>query len=182
MRTVAALLIFATPLVAHADPPSLTAPIAPPSIEHTSYAAYTLTADGIGIGALIAGGIAEGPNGRDTTASDTLFTVGMLGSVFATPLIHGIRGHGMRALGSVLLRAGGMGIGMAVGISMASCSNGDAFCKLDGAGPGMIGGLIVASIVDAAANTDETVERPARWSPVIAPRSGGGTIGFAAAF
>jgi hypothetical protein len=141
-----------------------------------------LTADGIGIGALIAGGLAEGPNGRDTSASNTLFAIGTLGSMFATPLIHAVRGHGTRALGSVLLRAGGMGIGMAVGISMTSCSSGDGFCKLDGAGPGVIGGLIVASIVDAAANTDETVERPGRWSPVIAARSGGGTIGFAAAF
>ena len=60
MRSVAALLILAIPLVSRAEPPALTAPLAPPAeqpaVEHTSYAAYTLTADALSVGALLGGG------------------------------------------------------------------------------------------------------------------------------
>jgi hypothetical protein len=185
MRAVAALLILATPLVARAEPPSLTPRVEPaaPAEDHTSYRAYTLTADGLSVGALLLGFASEGLGGHDSDSTGGLYVLGLLGGSFATPIIHGIRGHGGRAIGSYLMRSGLMGLGAMVGIASAGrCSPAEWFCGLDRALPGMAGGLVVASVVDAALLTDEDVEPSSGWTPVIAPRAGGATFGIAAAF
>lgn len=187
MRALAALLILATPLVARAEPPSLTPRVEPaaPVEEHTSYRAYTLAADGLSVGALLLGFASESASGHDSDSTGPLYMVGLLGGSFATPIIHGMRGHGGRAVGSYLIRSGLMGIGGMIGMASAGrCGPSEWFCGLDRVLPGMAGGLVVASVVDAALLTDETVERPSgpQWAPVIAPRAGGATFGIAAAF
>src|SRR3954470_17526274 len=188
MRSIAGLLILATPLAAHAEPPSLTPlvePAAPLVEEHTSYRVYTLTADGLSIGALLLGAASESATGRDSDATGGLYTVGLLGGAFVTPIIHGMRGHGGRALGSYLLRSGLMGIGGMIGVASAGrCADTEWFCGLDRMVPGMAGGLVAASVLDAVFLTDETVERPSgpQWTPIVAPRAGGATVGLVAAF
>jgi hypothetical protein len=154
----------------------------------TSYRSQTLAADGIGLGLLVAGGFAEGEGGRDTRASNTLFTVGILGTLFVTPAIHFARGHRRRAAGSVALRWGMAGGGMLLAMmgNLGCHANqpanddslfGDDFlCELDYIGYGMFGGLIAASVIDAAFMTDERVERP-RWTPQLGATRDGVRVG-----
>ena len=159
--------------VAHAQPslaPQLEPAQPAPEPETTSYRAYTMTADAISIAALAGSFASEGAHGGDSAATGPL-------------IIHGIRGHGGRAVASWLLREGAMGAGMIIGVASATCTPDQWFCGLDRLGPGLLGGLIVASVIDAAFLTDETHEAAtASWTPVLAPRQGGGTIGLAAAF
>jgi hypothetical protein len=154
----------------------------------TSYRSQTLAADGIGIGLLVAGGFAEGENGRDTTASNTLFTVGILGTLFVTPAIHFARGHRRRAGGSLLMRWGLAGAGMLIAmVGNQGCHANapadddsllgeDFLCELDYIGYGMLGGLVAASVIDAAFNTDERVERR-RWAPRLDATRDGVRVG-----
>jgi hypothetical protein len=139
----------------------------------TSYRSMTLTADAVGIGMLVAGGYAEGENGRDTDASNALFAVGGLTTLFATPIIHIARGHKERGVGSILMRGGLAGLGMAIAFSANNdchddkndgLGDPDFLCELDYVGYGVLGGLIAASVIDAAFMTDEKVER-ATWAP-----------------
>lgn len=151
----------------------------------TSYRAQTLAADGIGIGLYVAGGFAEGESGRDTTASTTLFTVGLLGALVATPAIHLGRGHLRRAAGSLVLRMGMAGAGMLITMmDRRGCDDaaddddellGDSLCVIDNIGYGLVGGLIAASLIDAAFNTDERERR--RWAPQIRTNRDGVRVG-----
>ena len=170
--------------VAHAQP--ALAPQqepAQPQVETTSYRGSTLFADSLSIAAIVGSFASEGPNGQDRSVTGPLLVAGVIGGAWITPIIHGVRGHGGRAVASWLLREGAMGIGMIVGVETARCSD-QFLCGLDRLGPGLVGGLIVASVLDAAFLTDETHERaPApSWSPILAPRQGGGTVGIAASF
>ena len=172
--------------VAHAQPslaPQLEPAQPAPEPETPSYRAYTMTADAISIAALVGSFASEGANGGDSAATGPLMFLGVLGGAWAAPIIHGIRGHGGRAVASWLLREGAMGAGMIIGVASATCTPDQWFCGLDRLGPGLLGGLIVASVIDAAFLTDETHEAAtASWTPVLAPRQGGGTIGLAASF
>ncbi|MEO6776610.1 MAG: hypothetical protein ABI467_26945 [Kofleriaceae bacterium] len=186
-----ALAVASVP--AFADPPSLTplTPLTQPEPEPAtvtvtdSYRSKTLTADGLVLGAALLGAELEGANGRDTAASNTLYPLALLGGVFATPIIHGLHGHGGRAIASYLLRATAIGAGAVIGVASASCTPHDFLCGLDRIGPGMLGGFIVAATIDAAFMTNETHEEPvhgATWAPIVAPRQGGATAGFAMVF
>jgi len=152
----------------------------PAEEETTSYRQYTLTADLVGISLLAGGGLMEGDDGRDTDASQALYTVGTMTALFATPAIHLIRGHGTRALGSLGMRAGLATLGALIAVSANSdCHsslNGDLFCELDYMGYGILGGLVVASALDAALLTDEKVEH-ATWAPQVAATRDGVRVG-----
>jgi len=165
-------------------PPSLTEPIRPTVEVTTSYRSITMTADALSLAAVLGGFASEGKNGEDSDLTGPLYMVGMLGGMFATPIIHGIRGHGARAIGSFLLRDGAAGVGAMIGVATASCTPQEWFCGLDRIGPGMLAGLAVASAIDAAFLTDETEQRPVgvAWTPILAPARGGGTLGIAATF
>lgn len=179
-----ASLAVAAPALAQPSLAPLAEPAQPETVT-TSYRTSTLVADGLSIAAIAASFASEGPNGRDRAVTGPLLVAGVIGGAWLTPIIHGVRGHGGRAVGSWLLREGAMGLGMIIGVSTANCmGSGDLFCGLDRLGPGLLGGLVVASVLDAAFLTDETHERApaATWSPVIAPRQGGGTVGVAASF
>jgi hypothetical protein len=198
MRRRHALLLFALLLTARtaAAQPGATSPTpsdadtAEPT-ETTSYASYTLAVDALGIGAIIAGGIAEGPGGRDTDASKVLFGVGFFSAMLASPLVHGVHGHWKRAAASVGIRYGLASVGMVAGIAMSSCDGShELFCGLSGAGIGMISGLAAASLIDAVFLAGD--ERPARvartnrpnrlWAPTVAANQQGVHLGFAAQF
>lgn len=138
---------------------------------------------------MLAGAIAEGEDGRDSTASEAMFTSGWLTMAFAAPAIHLARGQGGRFAGSLLLRAGLAGLGMTVAMQAnADCDDGqppppgvffndDFLCELDYAGYGIVGGMLVASALDAVFMTDEKVE--ARWAPQVWANRGGGGVGAA---
>jgi hypothetical protein len=190
MRLVPILATLAASAPAFADPPSLTPLTEPAQAVATvtvtdSYRSQTLTADGLVLGAALLGAGLEGPDGRDTSASNTLFPLALIGGVFATPIIHGLHGHAGRAIASYFLRSGAIGLGAVIGVSTATCSSGEYFCGFDRLGPGMLGGFVVAAALDAAFLTNETHEVPAHgttWAPIVAPRQGGATAGFAMTF
>jgi hypothetical protein len=165
-------------------PPSLTDPIQPTVEVTSSYRSITMTVDALSIAALLGGFASEGKDGRDTDLTGPLYTAGALGGLFVTPIIHGIRGHGLRAVGSFLLRDGAMGVGAMIAVETATCGPQEWFCGLDRIGPGMLAGLVAASALDAAFLTDETEQRPVgvAWTPILAPARGGGTLGVAATF
>lgn len=146
-------------------------------VETTSYWKTTAAVDAVGLGLLVAGGFAEGEGGRDTEASNTLFALGGATVMLGAPLVHAARGHGGRAVKSVLLRGGLAGVGMM--LAMGANSGCEGFlCGLDYVGYGMFGGLVVASIVDASMNTTERV-RPPRWTPQVAASADGVRVGAA---
>ncbi len=194
---------FAFTTVAHAEPPALTPPALTPPLApalaprtepagaapEASYRATTMTADALCIASMLGSFASEGPGGRDSAATGPLLAAGVIGGAWVSPIIHGLHGHGGRAVASWLIRQGAMGAGMIVGLETASCSPDEWFCGLDRIGPGALGGLVVASLIDAALLHDDDSERPARttqasgaWAPIVAPRSGGATLGFAASF
>jgi hypothetical protein len=184
---VPVVAMLAASTSAFADPPSLTPLSEPATVTVTeSYRSQTMTADGLALGAALLGAGLEGPNGRDTSASDTLFPLALLGGMFATPIIHGMHGHAARAVGSYFLRSASMGAGMAIAVATASCTPNEFLCGFDRIGPGLVGGFVVAAVIDAAFLTDETHEQPVRggtaWAPIVTPRQGGATAGFAMAF
>lgn len=148
----------------------------------TSYRRYTLTADVVSLGMLVAGGLAEGKDGEDTALSTNLMAVGSMSVMFATPIIHGIRGHFGRSLGSLALRSGLGGLGGMLGFGMADCRNSDEIgCGIDQAAVGMVVGLAVASAIDAGALTDERDGRTG-WAPQVAVTHDRVQVGVAAAF
>jgi hypothetical protein len=144
-----------------------------------SYRHQTLVVDGIGLALLVAGGLSEGEGGRDTAASEALFTAGGLTMLVGAPLVHGIRGHRGRAAGSALMRAGLASAGMFVAVSINRGCDG-LLCELDYVGYGVLGGLALATLLDAAYLTDETVET--QWSPQLAATTDGVRAGVAFAW
>jgi hypothetical protein len=191
MRTVVlavtGLLISAT---AAASPPGAT-PLSTREPEVTSYRAQTLIVDGLGIALLVAGGLSEGENGRDTRASGTLFTAGALTITLGSPVVHALNGNRSRGAGSFGMRLGLAGLGAMIAIAGRSrCDDGqpppqgeifddDFLCELDYLGYGVLGGFIVASLLDAAFMTDKPVQGPPRWSPRMTASRDGVHVGAA---
>ena len=158
--------------------------------ETTSYRAYTLSADALGVALFLAGGLAEDDNGRDTELSGGLFATGALTLALAAPTIHFVRGHRGRAIGSWLMRSTMAGAGAILAITANSdCDDGmtepgeflgdDFLCELDYVGYGVLGGLVLASVIDAAFLTDEKVERAPGWAPSLTANRDGVRAGVA---
>jgi hypothetical protein len=169
-------LASAQPGLAPLSPPP------PPAEEVTSYRTWTLTSDAASLGLMLGSFASEGPDGRDTSMSSTLLSVGLAGAFLGTPIIHAARGHWARAGGSLLMRWGLAGVGMMIGMSTQNCASGDAFCHLDGIGPGILGGLVVASLIDAVALTEERRAPAPSWTPQVAAGRSAVSLGFAAHF
>jgi len=147
----------------------------------THYYATTLTVDALSMGMFVAGMAAEGPNGRDTDTSNALMEAGLIGGFFGSPIVHFAHGHVDRGVKSMLLRGGLASLGMAVAIDTATCDEDTLLCGFDRIGPGVLVGLSVASLIDAATQTEETHEEPA-WIPQVAASSRGVQVGVAATF
>lgn len=162
--TRALAILALTAATAHAEP--------------ESYRAETLPVDAISLGAIVTGFAMPGNHYHD--ASDAIITAGMLGGFFITPIIHSARGHRARAIGSFFLRSSVASVGAIVGMATATCTRDEWFCGFDRMGPGMVAGLAIAMAIDSIWLTDEPKDKPATWSPVVAPQPGGGTVGFAA--
>jgi hypothetical protein len=89
--------------------------------ETTSYRVQTLAVDGVAL-AFFAGGMALNAK-SDDNASDGLMTIGVLGMIGGTPLVHGLRGHGGRTMGSLGMRLGLMTAGMFGAVMLRSDCN-----------------------------------------------------------
>ncbi|MFT3694894.1 MAG: hypothetical protein QM831_17220 [Kofleriaceae bacterium] len=186
------------PTSEYGDPPVFDKSFAPPSsihpldqpaqpdrgpteIVHTSYRDQTLIADGLSVALTL--GVYALPNDN---LGGTSLAAGMLG-VLATPIIHGVHGHGMRAVASYLLRSGTISVAMVAALETCPMNGtlADLNC-LDRVPAGIAVGTIAAAAIDAAFLTDETVERPVRdgheWTPIIQPQTGGASFGVAARF
>jgi len=172
VRPIVIALLCCIPLSARAD----------------SYRAETLSADAVGLGLLIGGALSEGENGRDTGTSESLFTLGLASTVLATPIIHFAHGERERAVGSFLMRWGSMAAGGLLAIMLNSgCGDGmpppegalfddDFLCELDYVGYGVLGGVVVASAIDAAFMTDKPT-RESSWRPQLAASRDGVRVG-----
>ena len=179
MRTWMILASLAVATTARAQPQ----PEPDPGLETTSYRNTTMLVDALSIGAIGLAFASEGPGGRDSRVTGPLFIAGAIGGVWIVPIIHGMRGHSDRAVGSWLLRQGAMGAGMLIGMATATCTPDEFLCGVDRLGPGLLAGLVVASILDAALLTDETTVKPSgTWTPIVAPRQGGATMGISGSF
>jgi hypothetical protein len=189
------ILTFALTSSALAQP-SLVQPLpqpvspAPQVAEDDGYRNQILLASALGVGAFLGGAAAEGPDGRDTSASDALFAVGGITTFIVPPIIHFAHGELGRGGGSFGVRYGLAGIGALVGMSAYSCNEDEEFlCKMNGIGPGMLVGVAIASLIDAFAIAKQpTSEEPKRrgplrvFQPVVTTTNGGGQVGLVGTF
>lgn len=183
MRTTVAVA-FLTAAIATAAPAAADTVISDPHETDivTSYSSWTLAADGASVALLLGGFAAEGEGGRDTQASNALMTTGFLGAVFATPIIHAVRRHPDRALGSVALRTALGSLGAYAAVKTANCEDStEWFCGLDRMGPGFLAGFVVASVIDAATMTTERRPAPS-WTPAIGADAHGVRLGVSGRF
>ncbi|HTR53268.1 MAG TPA: hypothetical protein VMJ10_21380 [Kofleriaceae bacterium] len=170
---VTAIAIVVTSTAAHADPPSLTEPVAAPvaSGATESYALQTLAMDGASL-ALIAAG----------SKSGALVGIGIAMYFAGAPAVHIHHDQIGHAGRSLLLRVGLPVLGAIVGHAItANETEGDG----DIAGPalGVVCGAAAASLIDAAALARQPIESASRWTPTIGTtRQGGFTAGIAARF
>jgi hypothetical protein len=182
MRLAAAAIAIVLGLAttaAFAEPPGVTPQRMPvpdqPLVE--SYRLQTAIADGVALVTLAAT--------HDASAGAT-FGVGTY--LLGAPIIHLLHRRPGRALGSLALRAG-LPLGAALLLEAShknSCPSSSTQCDdLSGLGlfvGGIIGGAVVASVLDTAllAKGDDP---PARgWGPAVAPNHGGVTLGIAGSF
>jgi len=145
------------------------------------YYEYTLPADAVGLALYAGGALSPHPDGHRTTTSSTLMTVGVASSLLATPIIHTVRGHWKRGLGSLGLRVGVAMMSSLIGFELTRCDPSQQLgCKFNGLDPGLGVGLALSSIIDVAALTEEKVAPT--WTPQVTARPGGLVIGLGKAF
>jgi hypothetical protein len=183
---LAGLLLAGLPAAAHAQP-STVRPIGPaPGATYTAetdrYYSHTLVADGLGLALFLGGFAAEGDGGEDTDASGALFGLGMVGSMFASPIIHLTKGNVPGAGQSLLLRVTLPSLAGWFAVATADCED-EGFldlCELDYLGPGVAAGFAITALLDATfiAKRDIVVERRA-WSPQLSVTRERTTVGFA---
>lgn len=149
--------------------------------EVTSYRAQTLTVDGISIGLFLLGRAMEGADGRDNPTSSTLMGAGIMGSMLASPIVHAVQGHGWRALGSFGIRYGCTTAGVLVAMAASSGCDG-LTCSMEYVGLGVLGGMVVASALDAGLLTEERRERPPAWTPTVSAHADGARVGIVGTF
>jgi hypothetical protein len=166
MRSLVILLLLVA--TAHADPPGMTAPAAPP-IDHgdaDSYRLQTAAADAAALAMFV---IASKSEDGDAAAS-----IGLGMYVAGGPIVHLIHHHNGRAVASLALRvvlpviAGAVGAGIASGrCSSQDCD--DPFAGLGGALIGAVVGAGAASAIDIgylSRGEDAPATRPA---PILPP-------------
>lgn len=165
---VAIAVLLATG-IASAQPPA-----APPAIEYeiTSYRTTTLIVDGASLAVLL-GSFALATQGDTYVAAVVgMFSVGTLGLLFGTPVVHIAHGRPLRSVGSFFMRLGIGTVGALVGAGIRQGSRHDA---QDGAFLGATGGFALASGLDAAYLTSESTPR-SRLTPMVTFVPGGAQL------
>jgi hypothetical protein len=145
-RVVLAIVIVLVPAGAVAE-----------SAAETTYRDRTLLVDSAGLALLVAGNLTQ-DNGRETNASYALWASGGLVALFGTPYVHLAKGEPERAVYSLGTRAGLATVGMLIAIGAD---------RDDYIGYGVVGGLAVASVIDAIWRTDEPTTLRTAWVPQV---------------
>jgi hypothetical protein len=172
-----------------ADKPSKTVKA---SSETVWYGHQTLAVDGAAIGMMALG--------LSSSSRTGLAFIGLGTYALGAPTVHALHGNWGRGLADVGIRVGapvalgaaGVVGGMMVG-GMGSSSGDDSGLRMVvfgalGGVAGVTGGMIVASVVDAAALAHEKVPQPeqrssgVRWTPVASVTPEGATGGVAGQF
>lgn len=170
MKTVLASLVAAVTALAAASAHAETTPAPAPA---GSYHFQILAADAAAFGLFFGGVLAQGPDGRDTFASDSMMAAGALSFPLGAPIVHLVHGQGWRAAGSLALRLGVPLLGGAIGAGTATCTEHDFLCGLPETGIGILVGSVVAAFVDGAflARAPDGEEPPApRGLASLSPR------------
>ena len=175
--------------------PSLVQPLAQPAalrtepeLVVTSYSNQILIASGIGVASFLAAAAAEGPNGEDTPAFEKLWTVGMVSTFLAPPVIHFAHGELGRGFGSFGLRGTLASLGGLAAMAIDHCDpdTDGWFCELEAFAPGALVGVSIASLIDAFAMSEQRryVTRPTErvLAPIVSASSHGGQVGLAGTF
>lgn len=165
MRSLVLLVVLAA--TARAEP------------ETTHYYQYTLPGDAVALALYTGGMMADHTAGHDTAAT-ALTTLGIAGSLLATPIVHAARGHWKRGFTSFALRAGLALVGAEVAKAGAQCADDDCTRNRTMLGAGI--GFAVASVLDAAVLTEEKAPAAPAWSPAVTARAGGVVVGLGRAF
>jgi hypothetical protein len=200
MRVAAAAAVLAlTCQLAHADSPGMTpsgppgltpvSPVAPveappPTPLVASYRAQTLAADAAAVGLFL---IAAKSGDRDR--SEVFGTLSIATYALGAPFIHVTKNRIGRAVLSLTMRVGFPVIGGMLLDSLrptSTCDDG-LYCEYTGPSDemvlGVIGGLIAASIVDAAVLAKGDAPKADRgWAPTARATQGGFAVGVHAAF
>jgi hypothetical protein len=198
---IAALLATSVaPSLARAEPPGLVipVPVAEPVFvrpiamtvvetpgEPKSYRWQMLSVDAAAIASI---GIAFDRHSHDW------LELGVGSYVVGAPIIHAANGHGMRALGSIVLRVTLPVLGGFAGAGLDKPQCGDTisgapadFCDGTFPGPnlqkGVALGVLAAIVIDTWLVARPERQRPRRsWSPTAAALHGGASVGVAGAF
>lgn len=159
---------------------STTARAEPVTSENYRYQSLAIDAAGLGLVGVAV--VIHEANDGDTTASEALVALGGVALLAGVPLLHRHRGHHDRFAKSLALRGGLAFAGMLGTIAFTpSCDDDEEdvpvgfMCRLDNVAYGLLGGFVVASIIDAAVMTDETPS----WSPQLGATDGGMRVGAA---
>jgi hypothetical protein len=166
MRSLVVLMLLVA--TAHADPPGMTAPLAPgPPVDQDtgSYRLQTALCD---VAALTMFAMQSHSDG------DAAGTIGLAMYVAGGPIVHLIHHHNGRAVASLALRVALPLVAGAVGAAMASgnCGGGDCddgFAELGGVIIGAVVGMVGASAIDIgylSRGEDAPATRPA---PILPP-------------
>jgi hypothetical protein len=159
--------IFASGRLESTKQPPLAAAGAAPNATTSSYGWQILVVD-VASGGMLTLGAEAGSSGA------ALLGVG--GYLVGAPLVHASHGNGARALASATLRLGGpfaLGLaGFAVGqaiCSEESKNHPDVTCPQVASFFGVLGGMVVASLVDAIFIAREPAKRPTSQMVHVAP-------------
>jgi len=188
--TVRILIVLALARVAAAEPPGMTvtppglAPVielpAPVALE-PGYRNQTAIADGIGVGLFLIG---------ISTQSDPVGYLWLGTYLGGAPLVHLAHHRPGRAAGSLALRVGLPILGGLLGDKLGTqpgCSGINDGCSSSDRTErmllGALGGMVAAMVIDTGflAKGDEAPARPS-WSPAIAARRDGVTLGLSGSF
>ena len=99
--------------------------------------------------------------------------------MFATPVVHALRGHGSRAGASYLLRSAFVSVGFVAATQVGCAREPGWFCGFGAElAIGVAGGFAVASALDAV-----LLHRgSSTWTPTVTHSEGGARIGIATTF
>ena len=140
----------------------------------TSYGWQIVLAD---VGGLVVAGVVGAAGGGGASVAPYFL---------ASPIVHGVHGNSGKAIGSLGLHLGLPIVGMLVGVGVGGHNCDSDACGLGGLVLGMMGGMVAATVVDAAWLAHTTVEvdssQVSLAPTVTVARSGGATFGVAATF
>jgi hypothetical protein len=203
MRAAAAVVVALSCQLAHANPPGMTesgppgmTPVTPPVTTTgpaaatakplRSYRGQLLASDAIAVGLLLVAA-----NTDDNDRGEGFAKLSVATYALGAPVIHLTKNRGGRAFASLTMRIAFPIIGGMLFDSLRPSPQCDDYYDYCDSGPsdemvlGVIGGVLAASIVDAAylgRGDAPKVEQAPGWAPTARATQGGFAVGVGAAF